>query len=107
MLQKILTVFCSQDAKSCYDRISHAALAMGLQRQNIAETAIQTLISTIQRMVHRVRTVFGELLIMYRGSSMKCPNQGIPQGNGIGPPGWSLISTPCLELLQKKALGQE
>ena len=30
MLQKISTVFCSQDAKSCYNRISHAALAMGL-----------------------------------------------------------------------------
>ena len=36
---------------------------------------------------------------------MKRPNQGAPQGNGMGPPGWSLISTPCLESLRKRGFG--
>ena len=30
MLQKVSMVFCSQDAESCYNRMSHTALAMGL-----------------------------------------------------------------------------
>lgn len=30
MLTKVTTIFCSQDAMSCCDRISHAALSMGL-----------------------------------------------------------------------------
>ena len=30
MLQKLSMVFCSQDAESHHDRMSHAALAMGL-----------------------------------------------------------------------------
>ena len=40
MLQKISMVFCSQDAESCYNRISHAALVMELCQQNVAGTAI-------------------------------------------------------------------
>ena len=30
MLQQVSMVFCLQDAELCYNRISHAALAMGL-----------------------------------------------------------------------------
>jgi len=105
MLQKISTVFCSQDAMSCYDRISHAALALGLRRQNIPETAIEALIVTIQKMVHKVRTTYGESAVTYCGNLPSRPNQGIPQGNGMGPPGWSVISSPCLELLRSKNFG--
>lgn len=105
LLQKMSTVFCSQDAMSCYDRILHAALALRLRRQNIPETAIETLIVTLQNMVHKVRTTFGESVVTYGGKIPVRPNQGIPQGNGIGPPGWSIISSPCLELLRSKGFG--
>jgi len=90
---------------SCYDRISHAALAMGLRRQNIPETAIESLITTIQGMVHKVRTTFGESAHTHGGQQSTRPNQGIPQGNGMGPPGWSIISSPCLELLRERDFG--
>mmetsp|Transcript_5909 Transcript_5909/g.9058 ORF Transcript_5909/g.9058 Transcript_5909/m.9058 type:complete len:1660 (+) Transcript_5909:3576-8555(+) len=105
MLQRVSTVFCSQDAMSCYDRISHAALALGLRRQNIPDTAIEALITTIQNMVHKVRTTFGESALTYNGDLPLRPNQGIPQGNGMGPPGWSVISSPCLELLRSNGFG--
>lgn len=102
MLQKTSTILCSQDAMSCFDRILHAALALGLRRQNIPDTAKETVITTIQYMVHKVRTTFGKSVISYRG---KIPHQGIPQGNGLGPPGWDIISPPCLESLQQKRYG--
>ena len=105
MLCKISTIFCSQDAMSCYDRIAHAALAMGLRRQNLPETAIEMLITTIQKMVHRVRTVFGDSDLSYGGSEQTVSPQGIPQGNGMGPPGWGVISSPCLEVLRSKGFG--
>ena len=58
--EKSALVLCSQDAMQCFDRISHAALAIGLKRQNLPPTAIEALIKTIEAMVHKVRTVFGE-----------------------------------------------
>ena len=42
-------------------------LALRLRRQNIPETAIETVITTIQNMVHKVRTTFGESAITYSG----------------------------------------
>ena len=85
--------------------MSHAALAMGLRRQNVAEKAMTTLLTTMQNVAHKVRTTFGESAIACGGQKLKRPNQGVPQGNGIGPPGWSLVSTPCLDLLRKHGFG--
>ena len=47
LLQNTATIFCSQDAMLCFDRISYAALALGLQRKNILDTAIEAIIVTI------------------------------------------------------------
>ena len=65
------------------------------------------LIVTIQKMVHKVRTTFGESAMTYGGKLPLRPNQGIPQGNGMGPPGWSIISSPCLEMLRTKGFGAQ
>jgi len=91
-LQKSAIVLCSQDAIQCFDRISHAALAIGLQRQNLPLTVIEALIVTIEAMVHKVRTIFGDSSTFYAGTADQ-PCQGIPQGCGMGPPGWAVVST--------------
>ena len=51
---------CYQDAMLCLDRISHTALDIGLKGQNLSHTAIKTLTTTIETMVHKVRTVFDD-----------------------------------------------
>ena len=78
-LQRTVSVFFSQDAMACFDRISHASLAIGLKMQNLPHTAIEALIVTIKTMVHRVRTVFGESNSMYGAGKNKLPYQVIPQ----------------------------
>ena len=102
--EKSAFVLCSQDAMQCFDRISHAALAIGLKRQNLPTSAIIALITTIESMVHKVRTVFGDSSRSY-GGSVQNPCQGIPQGCGIGPPGWAVISSGNLDLLRSAGYG--
>ena len=98
--QRVALVLCSQDAMQCFDRICHAALAIGLKRQNLPDTAIEALILTIEKMTHKVRTIFGESSSTYGGDS-----QGIPQGCGMGPPGWAIISTGNLDMLRQEGYG--
>ena len=49
--------------------------------------------------------MFGESAIAHGGRKLQRPNQGVPQGNGMGPPGWSLVSAPCLDPLRKHGFG--
>ena len=58
-LQRSSLVLCSQGVMSCFDRISHAALAIRLKRKNPPYTAIDLLINTIKTIVHKFCTVFG------------------------------------------------
>ena len=102
--EKSAFVLCSQDAMQCFDRISHAALAIGLKCQNLPHTAIEALMTTTESMVHKIRTVFGDSSQSH-GGHVGNPCQGIPQGRGIGPPGWAVISTGNLDLLRSVGHG--
>ena len=51
---------CSCDLKSCYDRIVHAFAALAMRRAGVAETATVSMFQTIQNLVHKVRTAFGD-----------------------------------------------
>jgi len=59
---------------------------------------------TIQRMVHRVRTAFGDLERYYGGDDFEnwlFTPQGILQGNASGPAIWTLISSLVFDILRK------
>lgn len=95
---------CSNDAKSCYDRIVHNCASLCMQRVGTPTLPIVSMLSTIQQLSHHVRTVFGESQHGYchRGS---IPIQGVGQGNGAGPQIWALVSSPVLNMLRSKGLG--
>lgn len=99
VLKKSTLVLCSQDTMQCFNRISHAGLVIGLKHQNLPHAAIKALITTIEEMVHEVQTVFGESSLTHGGGSAN-PCQGIPQGCGMGPPGWAVISSGNSDLLR-------
>ena len=103
-LQGPAFVLYSQDAMSCFDRISHAVLAIGLKRQNLPHIAIESLINIIETMVHKVCTVLGESSSMY-GANNLLPCQGISQGCGMSPPGWAVDSSTNFEMLQSANYG--
>ena len=95
----------SSDLEGCYDRIVHTAAALALLRVGIPHTKIRSMFSSIQRMVHSIRTSFGDSKITYGGDQIgdwENHPQGVLQGNASGPTIWSLVSSIVFEVLHKR-----
>ena len=100
----------SSDLEACYDRIIHTAAALGLLRVGISHSKIHSIFSVIQRMIHRVRTYFGDSKITYGGEEIEDwlnNPQGVLQGNATGPTIWSLLSSIIFEVLHKRGFAVE
>jgi hypothetical protein len=95
---------CSNDAKSCYDRIAHNCASLCLQRVGTPAPPIISMFETIQKLKHYVRTVYGESEIHFVQQG-PVPLQGVGQGNGAGPQIWALVSTPVFNMLRDEGLG--
>ena len=63
-LQKYLSLVCS-DLKSCYDWIVQSATSLALQFLSITLPEIISMIDTVSRMSHLVRTTCGDFNITY------------------------------------------
>ena len=95
---------CSNDAKSCYDRIVHCIAAIALRRLGMAAAPIQSMLVTLQKAKHHVSTAFGISATSY-GSRRATPLQGIGQGNGAGPAIWAVISTVMIAVMASHGHG--
>ena len=95
---------CACDLKSCYDRIVHNAAVLALRRAGIRQSDISSMFGTIQTMIHKVRTAFGDSNDTYKGDNPMFlhPVQGACQGNGAGPSIWALICSTVFEVLKKE-----
>ena len=96
---------CSNDAKSCYDRITHAIVSLAFQRLGIPKAPVQCMIKCIQHMQHYIRTSFGDSEEHFTSEHTAVPFQGILQGNGAAPTIWVLVSTPLLNMLRTAGNG--
>lgn len=90
---------CSNDAKSCYDRIVHSVVSLSMQRVGAPVQPIISMFTTIQNLEHRIRTVYGDSDVNFSGVLYAVPIQGVGQGNGAGPQIWALVSTPIFNML--------
>ena len=91
--------------EGCYDRIVHTTAALALLRVGIPHTKIRSMFSTIQRMVHSIRTYFGDSKITYRGDQIgdwENYPQGVLQGNASGPSIWLTLSSLIFDILHKR-----
>jgi len=93
---------CSNDAKSCYDRIVLLIAALCLCRLGASTTSITSMISTLYQMEHHIRTSFGDSTKAGNQKKWGQPIAGIGQGNGAGPQIWAAVSSPLFELLQQQ-----
>ena len=97
------------DLRSCYDLIVHSAASLSMQRQGVPAPSVVCMFTTLQNMVHTVRTAFGESTQSFGGDlwAIPCqpPPQGVGQGNGAGPAIWAVVSTPVLEMMRKQGHG--
>ena len=76
------------DLEGCYDWIIHTAAAIALLQVKIPETKMYYMFTSIQKMIHRIRTSFGDSEISYGGDDIgdwqNCTH-GVLQGNTSGP----------------------
>ena len=101
---------CSSDLTGCYDRIVHTAAALALLRLGIRHSKIHSMFDSIQRMVHKVRTAFGDSEKTYGGDEMddwENYPQGVLQGNANGPTIWAVLSSVVFEILQKRGFSNQ
>ena len=96
---------CACDLKSCYDRIVHNAASLALQRVGVRQSDIISMFGTIECMIHKVRTAFGDSENTYNADNPEflLPVQGTGQGNGAGPSIWSILCSTIFEILHKEA----
>ena len=95
----------SCDLANCYDRIVHTAAALALLRLGVSHTKICSMFHSIQKIIHRVRTAFGDSEQTYGGDDLlaeECPPQGVLQGNAAGPTIWSIISSVIFDCLHAR-----
>ncbi len=65
---------------------------------------IQSMFLALQKAAHRIRTAFGVSDKKY-GDDLKEPLQGLGQGNGCGPAGWAIVSTPIINMMRALGFG--
>ena len=102
---RIPGALCSNDAKSCFDRIVHSIACLAYERLGIPQPPVHCMFKSIQRMKHHVRTTFGDSKITVDSNGELIPYQGILQGNGAAPATWVIISSPLLDMLRKAGNG--
>ena len=103
-LRKTPGVLCSNDAKSCYDRILHVIEAICLRRFGLEKGPISSMIETLQGMAHMINTAWGTC-DGYGPEVWHWPLQGILQGNGAGPCIWLVISVTIFSMMWEEGFG--
>ena len=92
---------CSNDAKGCYDRITHISAGLALTRAGAPPSAVNSMLGTIQQLKHYIRTAYGVSELFFDAKDKENPVNGILQGNGAGLATWALVSTPIFDSLRK------
>jgi hypothetical protein len=105
--RRIPVAMCSNDAKSCYDRIIHSVAKLALLRCGAPEPTVDLMFDAIPRLRHHICTAFGDSTVSYGGDPKPGdpPKHGVSQGNGTGPAIWAVLSTPALDLLHSQGTG--
>jgi len=61
--------------------------------------------TTIQNLVHNVRTIYGDSVLFFLAAEGDKAIQGCGQGNGAGPPMWTMMSSVVLDMLRAAGFG--
>ena len=93
----------SCDLAGCYDRIIHTAAYLVLLRIGVSHSRIKSMFGAIQKMIHRIRTVYGVSDVTYGGNLGAWENwpQSVLQGNAAGPAIWSTLSSVICSIFHK------
>ena len=96
---KYTGALCSNDAKSCYDRVVHSIACMAYRRLGIPTPPVTSMLTTIQNMQHHIRINYGDSAFYMDSDHSLRPFQEILQGNGAAPTTWVVISAVLIQML--------
>jgi len=99
---RIPAALCSNDAKSCYNRIVLLIVALALCRLGAVASAMQSMVTTLAQLQHHVRSAYGNSTCAQGQTEWMEPVAGIGQGNGAGPQIWAAVSAPLFTILRQE-----
>ena len=96
----------STDAMSCYDRISHIAASLAMQRAGASKSIVHCMLDTLQRLRHFIKSSYGTSITYFDADDGSGnPIGGTGQGSGASPAIWALVSTPIFDALRRRGYG--
>lgn len=102
---RLPAALCSNDAKSCFDRVVHSVACLAYERLGIKQPPVHAMVSTIQKMKHHIRTTYGDSQLALDSTGLVKPFQGVLQGNGASPTSWVIISAALIEMMRSAGNG--
>ena len=94
----------SIDSANCYDSIAHAVASFVFQAFGVPIEAIESMLTALENMKYFLRTAYGDSKKAV-GSRIEVKFQGLCQGNGASPAGWTVISITILQAHKEKGHG--
>jgi hypothetical protein len=94
---------CSNDAKSCYDRVVHSFAILCMLRLGCPREPLLSMFVTLQKMNHFIRSAYIVSSTSFTGGAV--PFQGLGQGNGAGPTSWAVVSAPIINMVHATGYG--
>ncbi len=92
------------DADNCYDRVAHLIVSLVFQALKVPQEATVSLLSTIQDMKFFLQTGYGDSKA-YAHLTKGKKTQGLYQGNGVAPAGWTFTSITKIQAHKRKGHG--
>ncbi len=101
---RLLAGISAVDADNCYDRIAHPIASLVFQSLGVPKAVVVSLLSTMQDMKLFLRTGFGDSKV-HAGSTEGKKTQGLCQGKGAAPAGWTVTSITMIQAHKRKGHG--
>ena len=92
------------DLMQCFDRMSHGAVSIASRRLGVGPRVIQSMLTTIQKMKHYIRTAYGDSRECYGNDNIN-PLQGGGQGNGASMPFFVALTAIIIPILEEQVDG--
>ena len=94
------SAICSVDLGDCYDWVTHPIVGVAAQAFGVPFNMVRMMLTTLQTMFIYLRTGFGVSEKAYGGKKDDFL-QGLGQGNGGAPPGFSIVSALMIKVYEK------
>ena len=103
-IYKLPGIMICNDARGCFDRMALIVGSLCFHRLKIPHQEVRTLMTTLQKMKHYVRSGHRDSKTYYSGTQDK-PLQGGGQGNGAAGPMWIAISIIMINIINSIGIG--